>query len=207
MAASQDWKHWLYRGDPDDPFRHIGIGHPLEGTSWRNRPWHIDCFAGTLWGDSLIAGRVGQGDNFFGGLRFGYDPAHYWGTEMRLGFSYPNIQSDSALTSGFSRNLFWDFSALYYPWGDARWRPYASLGMGLAEFRFTDDLGQSVDRVLFHLPLGLGVKYQSRRWLAWRFDLIDNLAFGSGSISTMNNWSLTAGAEVRYGSRRILYEP
>src|SRR5439155_24491596 len=29
---------WFSHGDPNDPRRHVGLGQPLMGTSWRNRP-------------------------------------------------------------------------------------------------------------------------------------------------------------------------
>ena len=48
-------RHWPFGPrDPDAPDRYVGWGHPLEGTSWRNRPFHLG------WS-------VGLGDNVDGG--------------------------------------------------------------------------------------------------------------------------------------------
>ncbi len=201
---SENFRRWLAPQDPDSPNRHRGLGQPLEGTSWRNRPIHADWFVGWLWGDQLIGGRVGQGENLFGGYRIGYDFGHYWGAELRAGFAYPEVHAGS-LASTNSRDVFWDAHALFYPWGDARWRPYASLGLGAAGFHFVDDQGRSVDQYLVHMPLGIGVKYQWKRWLALRADLMDNLAIGSSGLNTMNNFSATVGVEVHCGLRRVKY--
>ena len=40
-----------------------------------------------------------------------------------------------------------------------------------------------------------------------RFDVIDNLAFASGPLDTMNNISLTFSVEVRFGGVRRSYWP
>ena len=53
--------------------RNVGRGIPLKGTSWLNRPFHVDWFLGPLLGDDLIRNRVSQDNVLFGGLRFGFD--------------------------------------------------------------------------------------------------------------------------------------
>jgi len=71
--------------------RHIGKGHPLEGTSWLNRPRYAGWFMGTMFGDEIITDRVDQNSDFYGGYRLGWDWDHYWGSEARLGFAELNL--------------------------------------------------------------------------------------------------------------------
>ncbi len=196
----------LRTADPNDPGRHIGRGQPLIGTSWLNRPFHVDWFIGTIVPDPLIAGRVDQKGSVFGGYRFGRDFDHYWGWEFRFAFSYPEVKSPvGAPLAGNSRDLFYDLNTLYYPWGDARWRPYFSWGLGVANFYFTDELGTGHFETLFSMPFGVGVKYQFRHWLVLRFDAKDNLAFAGSGLDTMHNLSFTLGVEVRFGGRHPRY--
>src|SRR5439155_10987161 len=44
---------WFAHGDPNDPQRHIGLGQPLSGTSWRNRPIFFGMFVGGVMMDDL----------------------------------------------------------------------------------------------------------------------------------------------------------
>ena len=106
-----------------------------------------------------------------------------------------------------SRDHFWDLNLLYYPWGDARWRPYLSLGLGVADFEFLTAAGQRVRETVLALPFGFGVKYRWKKWLAVRTSLTDNLSFGARGIDTMHNVSLTLGAEIQLGGRRKSYFP
>ena len=207
--AEPGW--WLgqrlfHHRDPDDPMRYVGWGQPLYGTSWRNRPYHVGWDVGILWGEPLIDGRTQQGDRVMGAYCAGWDFDHYWGTELRLAFAYLEvIDAGGSVLGRDSRNLYGDAHLLYYPWGDARWRPYASLGLGLAGFRFQDDLGRDFNEVLLGVPMGLGVKYQARRWLGLRLELTDNLAVSAAGLSTMHNVSLTGGVEVHFGNRPTVY--
>ena len=201
-------------GEVNHAHRHYGKGRPLVGTSWLNRPLHVGWFIGSLMGDDLIGGRIDQESDIFGGYRLGIDFDHYWGTEFRLGFAAPEIVDSPAVIDPNSpppqrddRILFWDAHLLYYPWGDAQWRPYASIGLGVASIRFNDELGQAYNEVLFHVPIGIGAKYQFRRWCALRFDAMDNLAVGTSSLDTMHNLSFTFGVEVHAGGFRTSYYP
>lgn len=199
---------WFRHAGRGDPGRHIGLGQPLEGTSWLNRPYHIDFFVGGLFADELIAGDVDQRDGFFGGLRAGCDFDHYWGAEVR--FSDPTMDLVDSTGSSGERGVYnysFDINLLYYPWGDARWRPYASLGMGMAGFRFVDHTGIQIDQALLQIPLGAGLKYQASNNMAVRFDLVNNLAVGSAELETMTNVSLTAGVEFHFGAGRPGYYP
>ena len=46
---------WFTHTDPNDPFRHQGVGRPLVGTSWLNRPVFVGVFLGGLLADDLIS--------------------------------------------------------------------------------------------------------------------------------------------------------
>jgi len=199
----------LFRhGDPNDPGRHIGWGQPLEGTSWLNRPLHADFFFGGLWGDAVIGGRLDLDDDLIGGYRFGRDFDHYWGWEARFAFSYLDVLDGVTAPRVSNANInFWDAHLLYYPWGDARWRPYATAGIGIAHYRLHDEFDTRHTEVLLHLPFGVGMKYQLKRWLALRVDVLDNFTIGGGGLDPMHNLSLTFGAEVHFGGDRTLYFP
>lgn len=206
--------HWLPplvvpefgHADPDDPRRHIGLGQPLEGTSWRNRPYHVGWLFGGMYGDDLVDQTLAQTNDVFGGYRIGWDHDHYWGVEGRVAWSKlqtTHIASGTELPA--SRNVFFDASLSYYPWGDARWRPYGSLGVGVAEFSFHDR-----NRILrrdhsLTLPVAIGVKYYWRKFMSLRAEAIDNIAFSSDRVDTMHNFSLTLGVEYRFGPPHRVY--
>jgi hypothetical protein len=44
-------------------------------------------------------------------------------------------------------------------------------------------------------------------WLAWRLEIVDNLAFASEGIDTMNNVAFTAGMDIRLGAKPNSYWP
>ena len=95
---------------------------------------------------------------------------------------------------------------LYYPWGDATWRPYLLGGLGLSHIEFTDRLSTRYRECVFGMPLALGVKYRCNEWLALRLELADNIGFG-GSVNGVHHVSLTGGAELRFGGSRVAYWP
>ena len=163
---------------------------------------------GGLVGDTLVEGEIDQESGLFGGYQLGWDFDHYWGTELRYAFSKPELTDPQGLTllpSGTDK--FWDLNLLYYPWGDAEWRPFASVGIGAASFRVDAATQPLVDKTLFTMPLGVGVKYMYRPWLALRTSLVDNLSFGSQGLETMHNLSLSFGVEVHFGGPRSTYFP
>jgi hypothetical protein len=217
LPGSGDWSAgrpwWLPHclpycyGDPNHPSRHVGRGHPLVGTSWLNRPWHADTFVGAAFFDPLTA-RVQQNDNIIGGYRVGKDFDHYWGWEARFAFAFPRTwNADTGVILGHSRLVFYDASLAYYPWGDARWRPYLTAGLGLTHARFADENGRRYGEVLPQVPLGFGVKYQLKRWLALRVDFMDHWSVGSSGLRTMHNYAITGGFEARLGGPRTSYYP
>lgn len=214
------------------PGRHRGLGQPLLRESWRYRPFGIGWFMGSMSGSTLIEDWTGQKTGYFGGYRLGWDFDHYWGCEMRLGFaSVPmwdsqrareaeqaaydaeGLGEDDERRDRYNRRRdtdvnVWDVSLLYYPWGDAAWRPYAMAGLGTSRIRFEDRLAQHWSKQVFGMPLGLGLKYRYNDVLALRFEVADNIIFGgSGGFETLHNLSVTAGVEVRFGGTRTAYWP
>jgi hypothetical protein len=143
-------------------------------------------------------------------VRLGWDFDYYMGAEMRVGQARPAIDYPvpSVRVRDNSRAVVWDWSFLYYPWGDAQWRPYALFGLGLAQFDYHDQNDRHFNQLLFGLPWGVGLKYRWDDRLAIRVELLDNVAFGApGGLVTMNNVSLTGGAEFRFGGPRKSYWP
>jgi len=195
---------------PDAYGRHTGEGEPLLTASWLNRPCYAGVFIGALHGDTLIPGEINQSIGFFSGFRLGWDYDTYWGLETRLGFSELGLDFiDEASVDGLSTDVVvWDASLVYYPWGDARWRPYVSLGVGLVDFDFLDESGLRHSDAVVGVPWGVGLKYRQSDWITLRFDFLDNVAFGGkAGFETMNNLSLTGGLEFRFGGTRKSYFP
>lgn len=187
---------------------HVGRGIPLEGTSWKNRPYHVDWFSGTLLGDDLIGSRVGQDNELFGGLRIGWDFDYYWGIETRFGWAKPNVQFNDPQPVATNGNYFVsDIDLVYYPWGDSKIRPYMLLGAGLARIDFVDETNRTFNTTLFTTPFGGGIQFQQRPWMVWRLEVLDNLSYGADGVDTLHNISLTAGLELRFGARPASYWP
>ena len=51
----------------------------------------------------------------------------------------------------------------------------------------------------------MGIKYYFTNWMALRLDIADNLAFGDAGADSMQNFSITAGTEFRFGGSRRNY--
>lgn len=177
-------------------------GNPLVHESWLNRPFSVGILSGALFLDKPLPGRVNGTAGYMPGLRFGWDTTYYWGTEARFAYTTTGLQTPTnAAALGNARILLVDSSVLYYPWGDTQWRPYASVGMGLFDILFTNDVGTQVHQTAFNLPFGVGLKVRhNQRWV-FRLDVTDNLSFAAGDqLATMNNISLTGGLELRLGT-------
>lgn len=199
---------WFAYSDPNDPHRHVGLGQPLIGTSWRNRPWFAGAFVGGVLLDDLVSNQIYQNDTSFVGLRLGYDFDHFFGMEGRWAFARPDLTTGGGeAIRPASRDYFADLSLLYYPLGDARWRPYLSAGLGFQTFRFNTAEGQRISESVLQFPLGAGLKYYYSPWFTLRMDVTDNLSVGNARLSGMHNWSFTAGAEFRFGGTRPSYFP
>ena len=117
------------------------------------------------------------------------------------------VDGESQLIGKDNRVNFYDLHLMNYPWGDATWRPYWSLGMGIATFRFRDDSDRKFRETLFHFPISIGLKHHMVNWMTLRLDLTDNIAFGSAGLNSMHNFSVTVGMEMRFGGSRRSYFP
>lgn len=203
---------------------------PAQRESWLRRPMSISWAMGGVVGSPLIDDWVRADGGMYGGLRLGWDFDHYWGTEARLSFAtarlvdsqrardaqtwYDNLTGYSPVDpyrTRFDRRdadmMSYDISALYYPWGDTPFRPYVLVGLGGTQVSFTDRLGESYDNTLLTMPLALGFKYHWTDWMALRFEICDNMAFGAGPVSTLHNIAITGTAEIRFGGSRRSYWP
>jgi hypothetical protein len=187
--------------------RHVGRGKPLEGTSWLNRPFYIGGEIGTMWITDSIADNVSRDIDTFGGIFIGHDWDHYWGSELHFDWATPELKNSEVPDAHRSDILFsWNYSVLYYPWGDAKFRPYWRWGIGDTHFDFPRDDGSRDDPWMWTVPLGVGVKYPVRRWLAARAELTDQLSFAK-DYPTLHNVTLTFGLEWRFGAHPPSYWP
>ncbi len=209
-----------------------GMGQPLTRESWRYRPFSAGWLMGLTVGAPLIDDWVGLREGFVGGYRLGWDYHNHWGCEMQFGFASVGLYdsdhaiqaqqaadallgldpSDPFLTRFDQRRdadvFTWDVHFLHYPWGDAAWRPYWSIGLGSMHVRFMDRLSERRSKALLAVPIALGMKYRCNDWLALRVELSDNIAFGGGpGFNTLNNLMVTGGMEVRFGGTRKVYWP
>lgn len=198
--------------------------------SWNEHPWGIGWFVGGVQGSPLIDDWVGMDRGFLLGVRGDCDFSEHLGGAIRLGFGSADIyDSDRAVharaladtaagltpaspfwggTEHRSADLFQgDADVLYYPWGDTRWRPYVTAGIGATHVHFFDRLDVSEKQWMFSVPVGLGLKYLWTDRLALRLECLDDIALGTGGISTVQDVSLTAGIELRLGGARRLYWP
>lgn len=190
--------------------RFTGRGEPLTAGSWLNRPYYVGGFIGGTGGDTLVADEITSNGGFFWGGNMGWDYDPYWGLEMRLAVSDQGLDylNNPAIDGASNELILWDTSLLYYPWGDARWRPFLKLGVGFADFDYRDITGVRRSEMVYGMPFGVGMKYRVNQYWVWRFDVTDNLIFGGNAgLETQNQFSLTAGLEYRFGGRRQSYWP
>jgi hypothetical protein len=189
--------------------RHAGLGVPLVGTSWLNRPYYVGGELGPLWITRSIYDDVTPDTDLFGGFYAGCDWDYYWGNELRFDWATPELINEEERDARRTDSLFtWSYSLLYYPWGDSTWRPYWRCGIGDTHVDFPLDGGSRHDEWLLSFPLGIGVKYPLRRWLAARAEFTDYLSVDpDGDLATLNNLTLTFGLEWRFGAHPRSYWP
>ncbi len=219
-AAGGWWAGWRERllplaGARGSPLR------PVRDEGWRHRPLSAGVGMGGVWGGDLIDDWLAEDGGFFGVYRLGWDWDDYWGGELRLSMGGVALaDSDRAIAAHVARDgphalnahdrdlVFYqgDVSLLYYPWGDAPWRPYLVAGFGLAEIDLLDRLSQNFDDVVFALPLGLGVKYRATPWCVLRLEFADNMLFPD-ELAVIHHLALTGGLEYRFGGSRKAYWP
>lgn len=174
-------------------------GDLVEDTYFLRRPWHAGFLVGTMDGDRLTSGTDQQTD-WFDGLRFGNDFSPCWGWEVRSAFFSPDLTYVDPTQRGRATNWFLDVNVLHYPWGDTRVRPFWSIGLGGAQFKFVDEDQRDIREWVVDVPLAIGCKYHWKPWLVLRGELTDTVVFGNENINTLNNLSLSVGAEVHWHS-------
>jgi hypothetical protein len=187
--------------------KYLGTGEPSLAPNWRSQPFSIAMFAGVTAGGALIPGHVHQQPSFYGGLNVGWDYDRFWGIEKRLGFgtmALTNGDHQPIPQSGLS--VTGEYRLMYYPLGDSRLRPFVTAGVGWSDFYFNDDRGARHLDTTGMIPFGIGLKYLHTERIAVRVDLIDEINFGTGPLSTFQYVALTAGLEIRYG-KRLLHMP
>jgi hypothetical protein len=203
-----------------------------EREPWIYRPFSVGIFFGPIVGSPLVDDWVAQGTGTLAGLRLGWDLDDDWGLEMRFASaSIPLVDSDLQkamqqqydtdrglpLDSPFRHrwdstrtadHFLWDVDMLWYPWGDAKLRPYLLFGIGISRIDFLDRMDVSYSHVLVGMPVGLGVKHRWADWLAFRVECLDNMAYaGHSTFQMQHNFSVTGGLEIRLGRPRTSYWP
>lgn len=195
------WERFRFRHSSTDG-RWTGKGQPLRSTSWLNRPYSFGVETGGLLMASRISSNNTRNNDVLAAVNLGWDWDHYWGTQFRVAWSTPELSSSVPSTNAASNNvLLYDLSLMYYPWGDSRVRPYYRFGLGLTDIDFINPAGVREDATLLSMPIGVGIKYQTRRWVALRAEAVDYITWGQNSASDMQNFTLTFGVECRYGGR------
>jgi hypothetical protein len=170
---------------------------------WRDHSFSGGYQVGWLSGDPIGHGNSDVPNGPMVAKRYGWDFADNWGLEVRLADAWlgesHRFNPAKQQTEGI---LFGDMSLLYYPLGNTRLRPYATLGGGVADFKIANDQNEKVHRLLANVPFGVGVKYPLNGWLVLRAELLDGVCIGGDGLPTLNNVSLTGGVEVRFGDPR-----
>jgi hypothetical protein len=219
--APMDWSHephpprhyhrgiaWFGLRHSHTHGRHVGLGGPLSGSSWLNRPYYFGGELGSLWIMRAPEDSVSRDTDPFGGVFLGWDWDYYWGSELKFAWSTPELVNREAPDANRTDSLFeWSYSLMYYPLGDATLRPYWRWGIGNTAIDFPTDDGSRHDEWLLTMPIGVGLKYPLRRWLTARAEFADQLAFGQHGIPIQHNLTLTLGLECRFGARPKSYWP
>jgi hypothetical protein len=187
--------------------RNTGRGQPLTGTSWLNRPYFFGAQIGPMWFTQSLDENVSTDIDTFGGIFAGWDTDHYWGSELHFDWSTPELRNSQAPDANRTDSSFtWSYNCMYYPWGDAKVRPYWRAGIGNTHFDWPQDDGTRDDEWMWTFPLGVGVKYPIQRWLAARAELADYISLDNGH-PTQHNVALTFGLEWRFGAHPPSYWP
>ncbi len=210
LPAEQNWsKFWRvlptgivphFGPHTTEANRYSGWGPRLTETSWLARPLFIGAWGGMANGGPLIHGRVDQATTSIVGFEYGWDYDHRWGLEKRASFLPLRVSDVNLPTPSRSGHAeVGEYRLLYYPWGDTRWRPYVEAAPGLAGLHFRDDQGHSFHRAVFAASYGLGLKYLiGERWV-WRMECADIVIPGNGELSTVHNFTVNSGLELRFG--------
>jgi Outer membrane protein beta-barrel domain len=213
MPAEEEWlafwpkPHWFGLRHSSTHGRHANHGEPLVRTSWRNRPIYVGGQLGPMWFTESLDDDISTDTDLFGGVFVGWDTDHYWGHELHFDWSTPEFSNSQLPDSSRADSLFaWNYSVYYYPWGDTKFRPYWRAGIGNTHVNYPAAVGELHDEWLWTFPLGIGVKYPVKRWLAARMELTDYLSIDDGH-PTQHNVALTFGLEWRFGAHPPSYWP
>jgi hypothetical protein len=199
--------HWFGLRHSKTHGRHVGKGEPFTGTSWRNRPFYLGGQLGPMWFAEPLNDNVSTDIDVFGGIFGGWDFDHYWGNEFHIDWATPELKNSQFPDADRTDSVWgWNYSLLYYPWGDSRIRPYWRAGIGSTHFDYPTDFGWRYDEWMWTFPLGIGVKYPIQRWLAARMDLTDYISLDN-THPTQHNWAITFGLEYRFGAHPPSYWP
>jgi hypothetical protein len=172
---------------------------PMLRESWLFRPFNISFFEGALFATAPIP-QFANGVGFLTGFRVGWDFDPHFGGETRFGFSKIYMVGPAqSVGDGYEKIFYFDANLLIYPWGDTRWRPFFTIGGGLADVLVVSNAG-TLHPGAFNLPFGGGIKYRLGSRVAFRADLRDNLTMsGVGGMRTLNNIELLGSIEFHFG--------
>lgn len=212
---------------PVEPYRSpfdAGVpGGPPHRPSWDNHPFGMGWFAGVVQGGTLITDWISMDRGFYGGYRMDWNLDPCWSVGFRLASGSVRLtdsaaairaQQNADTLAGYAANDPWrsrfdggrngdlfqgNVNVAFYPTGDTRFRPYISAGLGGTRISFMDRLSVYYTYSLWSMPISVGVQYLATDHLALRLDCTDDIAFGRDSYCTLQNISLTAGMEVRFG--------
>ncbi|HVT30138.1 MAG TPA: outer membrane beta-barrel protein, partial [Lacipirellulaceae bacterium] len=188
--------------------RNIGMGIPLVGTSWLNRPYYVGGDIGPIWLTRHVSSDISTDTDLYGGVFGGWDWDYYWGTELAVHRATPELINSRAPDADRDDRLMeWTACLMYYPWGDAVYRPYWRCGIGATQIDFPTDSGHRRDEALWTFPVGIGLKYPLRHWLAARVEFADQIALGNSGVATQHDLTLTFGLEWRFGAHPRSYWP
>lgn len=174
---------------------------PMMRESWLFRPWNISIFEGALFAATPAQPQFNTLNSYFTGFRIGWDYSTHFGGETRFGFSKVFMLDANRNTQVGYQNIFYmDSNLLIYPLGDTRWRPFFSIGGGLADILIVSNSGAVLHPGAFNMPIGGGIKWRRGTRLAFRADIRDNITFsGSGGLPTLNNIEVVGGIEFHFG--------
>jgi hypothetical protein len=189
--------------------RSVGWGLPLVGSSWLNRPYYFGATLGPMWLTNRPIPSVPRDVDVVGSLIFGWDWDYYWGSEFQYAYATPELGNPSAPPGSpiGHRYAHWNYSFIYYPWGDSNLRPYWRLGAGNTHYDYTLPNGVRWNEWTYSTPFGVGLKYSFRRWLAGRIEFTDQFSWGDHGTATQHNLTLNFGLEMRFGAKRKAYWP
>jgi Outer membrane protein beta-barrel domain len=188
--------------------RNVGWGWPMVGSSWLNRPFYAGAELGPIWMTRGPDSDVRGDTDLLGGLFIGYDWDYYWGSELQYEYATPNLVNHNATPLTRSNRLVtWNYSLMYYPWGDSTLRPYWRFGIGGTDFDVPQPGGPSNDATLLTFPVGIGLQYPIQRWLAARTELTDNYCVEGHGLNSQHLITWNLSLEWRFGFHKESYWP